>query len=255
MIQEKMLRELTIGTIVNSEVPKERRVYISHKDRNGEEEQILTFKSQNEVVEWIVVGISIKGEKICIKCLEKNPNISLKFRGGAACFYAEKELNNISRHFFRGNGIAHVRSINASDVNSLLGVEIQPSNRYYTFGKEDYAPRNFVKHRRANQGDRLRHSAYCYNEAELLQSPAKEIAFIDKPYWLASMNVSVENGFAYFGVGMVTKDGSVDMKHSLFKTTGVSSSDTSYVRSVIYIDLEFFSLEKLNDGVFSLVTS
>lgn len=255
MILEKMLRELTIGTIIRSEVPKGKRTYISHKDRNGEEEQILTFKTSNEVVEWFVIGISLKGGKECIKCVEKEPNLSLKLRGGPACFYAEKELNNISRYFFRGNGIAHVRSINASDVNSLLGVEIQPSNRYYTFGKGDYAPRNFVKHRRANQGDRIRNSAYCYNEAELLQSPAKEIVFIDKPYWLASMNVSIENGFAYFGVGKVTEDGSIDMKQSLFRTTGVSGSDTSYVRSVIYIDLEFFSLEKLNDGVFNLVAS
>lgn len=256
MISEEMLKKLTIGTVIKSSVPKRRWSYMSDRERNGSENQILSFKDFGDTIDWFFVGIKIIGQKRFLKCVEKTPVLSLEFSGGAACFYGEKELNNIARYWF-GREFSYPKSMTIEDVNLLLGVEVKPSNKRYTFGKNGYSPESFVKHRRAYQGTRVRHLAYSYNVDELPISPATEIVFIDKPYWLASRTVSVEEGCAYFGLGEVTEDGCVNMGHSLFKSTGevLGGRNIAYVRTVIYVDPKLFELVKLNSGAFRLIKS
>lgn len=257
MISEEMLNELAIGTVIKSEVPRKKRDYISYKHRNGKEDQLISLGDLDDAIDWVFIGINFVGEKKFLKCVEKDPIMSLEFRGAAACFYGEKELSNIARHWFNQKGIKYPRSIRVDDVNILLDVERKPSNRWYTFKNGDYSPESFIKHRAAYEGLRVRHSAYSYNKTELPMSPASDIIFIDKPYWLASRTVCVEKSCAYFGLGEVTKDGLVNMGHSFFKSTGeiLGGSNTAYVRSVVYIDPELFSLMKLNSGAFRLMAS
>ena len=256
MISDEMLKKLTIGTVIKSSVPKRRWTYMSTGNRNGKENQILSFKGFGDTIDWFFVGIKIIGKKRFLKCIEKNPVLSLELRGGAACFYGEKELNNIARYWF-DREFCYPKSMTVEDVNLLLGVEVKPPNKRYIFAKGDYSPESFIKHRRAYQGTSVRHFAYSYDVDELPSSPATEIVFIDKPYWLASRTVSVEENCAYFGLGEVTEDGCVNMGHSLFKSTGeiLGGRNTAYVRTVIYVDPKLFELVKLNNGAFGLVKS
>ena len=256
MISDEMLKKLTIGTVIKSSVPKRRWSYMSDGKRNGKENQILSFKGFGDTIDWFFIGIKIIGQKRFLKCVEKNPVLSLEFSGGAACFYGEKELNNIARYWF-DREFCYPKSMTVEDVNLLLGVEVKSSNKRYTFVKDDYSPESFVKHRGAYRGTRVTHLAYSYNVDELPSSPATEIVFIDKPYWLASRTVSVEESYAYFGLGEVTKDGCVNMGHSFFKSTGevLGGRNTAYVRNVIYVDPKLFELVKLNSGAFRLIKS
>lgn len=257
MISDEMIRELTIGTVIKSDVPKKKRDYISYKDRNGKVDQMLGFRNLDETVSWFFVGVELEGDKKFLKCVEKDPILSLEFRGASACFYGEKELSNIARHWFANKGIKYARSINVDDVNALLGIGIRPSSRLYTFKNGDYSPESFIKHRHAPKGRRVRHSAYSYSEAEIHSTSVTDIVFIDKPYWLANKSISVREDCAYFGLGEVTKDGVVKMEHNLFKSNGeiLGGSNTAYVRSVVYIEPEFFSLTRLDDGAFRLLAS
>ena len=77
------------------------------------------------------------------------------------------------------------------------------------------------------------------------------IIFIDKPYWLASRLVSVEQDVASFGIGKVTEK-MVNMENILFNSTGASNTSKGYVRSMICIDPEKFSLEKIGENIFRL---
>ncbi len=258
MISEEMLKELTIGTVIKSNVPKKKRTYISYKERNGIANQLLNFSDCGDTIDWVFAGMYFIGEKKFLKCIEKNPVLPLELRGAPGCFYGEKELSNIARYFFtKTNGFRYARGMNDHDVNLLLGVEVNIPNKYYVFKERNYSPETSVKHRRAIQGARVRHSAYSYSRIELPSSDAADIVFSDKPYWLASRTVSVEEDCAYFGLGEVTKDGLVNMGHSLFKSTGetLGGMNTSYVRSVVYIDPELVSLIKLNSGAYGLVAS
>lgn len=257
MISEEMLNGLEIGTVIKSDVPKKKRDYVSYKFRNGKENQRLSFKDAGDTIDWLFIGINFVGEKKFLKCIEKDPVLSLEFRGAPGCFFGEKELSNIARHWFNTKNMRYARSMNVHDVNMLLDVERKPSNRWYTFKNGDYSPESVTKHRTAYEGLRVRHSAYSYSKNELPITPASDIVFIDKPYWLASKTICVESTCAYFGLGEVTKDGLVNMGHSLFKSTGeiLGGSNTAYIRSVVYIDPKLFSLVKLNSGVLRLVAS
>ena len=257
MISEKMLKELTIGTVIKSSVPKKKRSYISYKERNGRADQLLTLAGLEDTIDWFFVGVNFVGEKKFLKCIEKDPVLPIEFRGAQACLYGEKELSNIARYWFNRKGMNYSRSICVDDINMLLNVEREQQNRCYTFGIRDYSPESFIKHRHASKGKKVRHSAYSYSRIELPSSDAADIVFSDKPYWLASRTVSVEEDCAYFGLGEVTKDGLVNMGHSLFKSTGetLGGMNTSYVRSVVYIDPELVSLIKLNSGAYGLVAS
>lgn len=257
MISDEMLRELTIGTVIKADVSKKKRDYISYKDRNGKENQLLGFRNLEETVSWFFIGIELEGEKKFLKCVEKDPTLSIEFRGAPACFFGEKELSNIARHWFGNKGIKYARSINVNDINALLGVGVRPSSRLYTFKNSDYSPESFIKHRHAPKGRRVRHSAYSYGRAEIYNASTTDIVFIDKPYWLANKTISVKEDCAYFGLGEVTKEGNVNMGHNLFKSNGeiLGGSNTAYVRSVVYIEPESFSLTELEDGSFRLLVS
>lgn len=258
MIYDEMIRKLTIGTVIKTEIPRKKRNYISYKNRNGQENQILGFGDFDDMLSWFFIGIAVEGEKKFLKCVEKDPFLLLEFKGAEACFYGEKELSNIARHWFSNKGIKYARSMNAKDVNELLNVEVKPPNRLYTFKNGDYSPDSFIKHRHAPKGGRVKQSAYSYNSVEVANSSATDIVFIDKSYWLANKTISVEADCAYFGLGKVTKEGFVNVGHSLFKSDGesVSNSNTAYVRSMIYIDPEFFRISKLeSEGEFELMSS
>lgn len=251
MISCETLRDISIGSIIRTEAPKRRWNYASYKSHNGEKEQLLDVKSFGNEIDWFFVGIEIIAGKIYLKCIEKNPILSLNLRGGFGCFYGEKELNSISRYFFKETGIINVRSINADDVNRLLCVKIQTKNKWYTFKQGEYSPKSYSKHRHENKGRRVRNSAYFYEETELPQHFANGIIFIDKPYWLASRLVSVEQDVASFGIGKVTEK-MVNMENILFNSTGASNTSKGYVRSMICIDPEKFSLEKIGENIFRL---
>lgn len=256
MISAEMIKKLEIGTVIRSSVPKRKWGYESSAKRNGKENQYLNIEDFGSTIDWFFVGVHIVGQKLFLKCIEKDPVLPLEFQGGTACFYGEKELNNIARYWF-SKKFAYPRNMKIEDVNQLLGVEVNPSNRWYRFDKEDYSPESFVKRRGAYEGSRVRHLAYSYNASELPISSVSEVVFRDKTYWLASPTVSVEEDCAYFGLGEVTEDGCVNMGHSLFKSTGkiLGGLNTACVRFVVYIDPELFSIVSLNSGVYVLAES
>lgn len=256
MISNDVLSELTIGTVIKSDVPKRKWDYMSYKNRNGKADQTFSLRERKDAIDWLFIGVNFVGRKMFLKCVEKEPIFSIEFRGGVGSFYCEKELNSIVRYWF-GRKFCYPRSIRVEDINLLLGIEVEPSNKRYTFKKGDYSPGSFAKHRVEYEGTRVKHLSYSYNRIELPISPATEIVFLDKPYWLASKTVSVERDCAYFGLGEVTSDGCVNMGHSLFKSTGetLGGTNTAYVRSLVYIDPKSYSLIKLNSGAYRLVES
>lgn len=257
MISNEMLKDFKTGTVFKLSVPKKKRSYISYKNRNGKEDQVLSYNDVGDSTEWLFVGVNFVGRKKFLKCIEKEPVLPIEFRGGVGSLYGEKELNNISRHFFTTKGIKYSRSIRIDDINLLLGIEVKPSNRWYTFKKGDCSPESSARYKCVYAGNRVRHLAYSYNESELPASLRADIVFRNKSYWLANKTISVEEDCAYFGLGEVTKDGCVNMGHSLFKSDGkvLGGLNIAYVRSVIYIDPELFSPIKLNSGAFRLIES
>lgn len=256
MISNDMLKELEIGAVIQSRVPKKKYDYVSYANRNGSKDQIFSLKDLGSMIEWLFVGINFVGKKKFIKCIEKDPVFCIEFRGAIGANFCEKELSNIVRHWF-ARTFAYPRSIKAEDINQLLGVEVNQSNKRYTFNGTDYSPQSFVKSRTAYKGDRVKHLAYSYNSNELPTTSATDIVFLDKSYWLASKTVAVESDCAYFGLGEVTADGCVNMGHSLYKSTGeiLGGTNAAHIRSVIYIEPERYSLIKLNSGAYGLVES
>lgn len=254
MISNDVLNELTVGTVIKSDVPKRKWDYMSYKNRNGKEDQSFSLRMYGDTIDWIFVGVNFVGRKKFLKCIERDPTFYMEFGGGVGSFYCEKELSNIARYWF-GKKFSYPRSIKVEDINLLLGVEVKPSNKRYTFKKNDYSPESFTKHRTEYEGTHVRHLAYSYDKDELPTSTAAEMVFLEKNYWLASKTVAVERECAYFGVGEVTSDGCVNMGHSLFKSTGeaLGGINSAYVRFVVYIDPEKYSLVKLKNESYGLI--
>lgn len=261
MITNEMLQKLTIGTVIRTNVPKRKWAYMSYKNRNGMQDQLFRLESvYTDAIDWFVAGISIRGQKRYLKLIEKEPRLSIEFNGGFASFYGKRELDGIVRYCFNGKsgkGFYYVRSINVSDVNLLLGVDVEPPNRWYTFKEDDYSPESFVKHRGARLDSRVRHLAYYYSKEELPKSLETDIVFTNKTYWLASKSIFVEKDCARFGLGEVTKDGYVNMGHNLFKSNGecLGKQNTAYIRMVVFVAPKLFDLVKQEDGAFKLVVS
>lgn len=288
---------IKVGDYINYQTPETGELTTTaygEETSNGFEQQTFNVSNNGNEINWRVLGLGDKDGKLTLNPnegihlllisgspVQKNLNIESEieyekdpylYMGKAESYVnGEKILNNISKIYLNPKYASDARSINADDINTVLGIVVDDNKVYektdesktnidtlkslgqvFYYSEGEYSPQSYLNNKKTAikngenyvVGTGYNYLATNYKNRTIGNTTIGELLFNQtnydcsnsKAYWLASKGTSIIKK-AYYGLGEICYD-SINIGSGKFNSKGDWQVDGRGVYPIISLRAE-----------------